>query len=79
MPKVQLPQAVVNDLLALDPKIKPNGGFQRLAIELREKLDTTTNSLELSDNEVEKIRRYRTEYGGGGWQNLYNAVLKQLD
>lgn len=79
MPKVQLPQAVVNDLLALDPKIKPNGGFQRLAIELREKLDTTTNSLELSDNEVEKIRRYRTEYGGGGWQNLYDAVLKQLD
>lgn len=79
MPQVQLSKTVANKLLALDPKIKPNGGFQKLAIELREKLDPTTLILTITATDIEKTRRYYRDYGSGGWQNLYNAILKHTE
>ncbi len=66
MPKsVKLTDGEVDEL---NLPVVGEGGFQSLLLRLQEKLDPTTNELELDDGDLEAIPRYAFDYGGGGFE-----------
>lgn len=77
MLQIQLPQSATKRLLAQDPATEKRGGFQKLIISLRRQVDESTGILQVTDSQIEKVRRYRKKYGGGGWQNILDPIWKQ--
>lgn len=77
MLQIQLSQNAVRKLVDQDPRTENKGGFQKLVIGLRRQVDSETGILRVSDSQVEKIERYRKQYGRGGWQDILDEVLKQ--
>jgi hypothetical protein len=77
MLQVQLSQNAIKKLLAQDPKTENKGGFQKLIVGLRRQLNPETGVLHINDSQVERIERYRRDYGRGGWQGVLDEVLKQ--
>lgn len=59
---------------ALNEPVEGQGGFQTLLTRLQSRLQPT-GELELCDEDVETIRRYRREYGGGGWQERLDRIF----
>lgn len=54
--------------------INGNGGFQRLVRMLAERLETSA-VLNLSPEEFQRIVRYATEYGDGGYQLRLRKIV----
>ena len=79
MLQIQLQQSATRKLLAQDPATEKRGGFQKLIISLRRQVDESTGILQVSDSQIEKVRRYRKKYGGGGWQNILDPIWKQAN
>jgi hypothetical protein len=77
MHQINLPAHVAEKLLAVDTSTERDGGFQKLAVTLQRQLDRETGVLSLSTSDVEKIERYRNQYGQGGWQGLFDAIMQQ--
>ena len=77
MYQIKLPQHVVKKLLAQNPKTESKGGFQKLGIKLQRQVDATTGVLQIDSADLEKIERYRKQYGQGGWQDLLDEIAKQ--
>ena len=48
------------------------GGFQSFIGKLQKQCDAT-GILQISDNDIEKIKQYATN-GQGGWQNFFQSV-----
>ena len=67
---------ILNDdeIAALNEPIAGQGGFQTLLLRLRNEVQPT-GELQLSDADVDTIRRYRREYGGGGWQERLDRIF----
>ena len=59
---------------ALNEPLAGQGGFQSLIARLRNNL-RATGELELTAADVNTIRRYRTNYGGGGWQDRLDQIF----
>lgn len=77
MLQIQLSQKAIKKLLTQDPRTESKGGFQKLIIGMQRQLDSATGVLQVTDSQVEKIERYRKQYGRGGWQDILAEVLKQ--
>ena len=71
MPTVTLNQ---DETTALNEPVAGQGGFQTLLARLREELQPT-GELDVGDEYVKKIRRYRRKYGGGGWQDRIDRIF----
>ena len=59
---------------ALNEPVAGQGGFQTLLARLRDAVQPT-GDLELTDGDVDTIRQYRTDYGGGGWQERLDRIF----
>ena len=59
---------------ALNEPLAGQGGFQSLIARLRNNL-RPTGELELTAADVNTIRGYRTNYGGGGWQDRLDQIF----
>ncbi len=66
-------------LFQQDPKTKGDGGFQNFLVSLQIKIDKKTKTLNLTDDDLEKIPRYAFDYSNGGWQarllGIFGRVL----
>lgn len=52
------------------------GGFQSLLRGIQTKINFTTGLVDVTEEELERARRYSGEYGEGGFQHrLFRAVL----
>lgn len=61
---------------ALNEPLAGQGGFQDFIAKLRNNL-RPTGELELTEADVNKIRDYRTKYGGGGWQDHLDQIFRR--
>ena len=71
-----MPTVILNEAerATLNEPSTGQGGFQGLLARFRRELQPT-GELELSDGDVNTIRRYRHEYGEGGWQDLLDRIF----
>ncbi len=61
----------------LSRPVHGQGGFQSLLRRIQKQLDAESR-LELTIDDIRQIVRYRSRYGGGGFQGRLNAVLTAL-
>lgn len=54
------------------------GGFQSLLRGLQRNFDASTRLLTLTDEQIERIVRYTTEYGWGGFEGRLDGVRRNL-
>ena len=63
-----------DETAALNEPLAGQGGFQTLLTRLRDALQPT-GELDLTPADVDTIRQYRTDYGGGGWQERLDRIF----
>lgn len=54
------------------------GGFQSLLRGLQKSYDRRTKVVTLDGDQVEKINRYTTEYGQGGFEDRLDGIRRNL-
>lgn len=59
---------------ALNDPVTGQGGFQTLIRRLRAAVKPE-GKLTVSEEDIDLIRRYRNEYGGGGWQDRLDRIF----
>ena len=79
MLQIQLQQSATKKLLAQDPATEKKGGFQKLIVSLQRQVNMETGLLQVTDSQLEKVKRYRKKYGQGGWQNILDPIWKQAN
>lgn len=67
---VQLSQEAIE---ALSKSVNGDGGHQALLRKLQRQCNGGT--LELYEDDLEKLRRYSEDYGDGGYQSRFKAIL----
>jgi hypothetical protein len=61
-----------------DPATAGDGGFQKLLVRLQRRLDRSSNEIDLTVDDIEKIGRYAFDYGNGGWENRLTAIFSRV-
>ncbi|MGX2973301.1 hypothetical protein [Helicobacter sp. T3_23-1059] len=64
---------------ALSKAVNGNGGHQNLMEKLKRQYDSGNGVLEYDDDDLEKLRIYSSKYGGGGFQDRFQAILACID
>jgi len=57
---------------------KGQGGFQSLFDLLCESYNPKSKTLKLNDGLIEKVKRYNTKYGTGGFQDRLQIIVDKL-
>lgn len=74
-----LTSAEMDALLHQDPLSEDDGGYQGLLVHLQKNLNRKDRSIELTDDDLERIPRYAFDYKQGGWQdrlvNIFGRTL----
>jgi hypothetical protein len=65
------------ELEELRKPVNGQGGMQTLMLTIQSKI-SEDGSLQISPEELERIRRYATEYGEGGFQNRFRTILRHV-
>ena len=60
------------------PPIRGQGGFQSLLRRVRRNIDPTTNVLDISEADLERLVRYSFEYGTGGFQGRTKRTARRV-
>jgi hypothetical protein len=63
---------------ALMRKVNGTGGFQSLLRMLQKSYDKDTRAVRLSDDEIERVVRYTTQYGWGGFEGRLEGLRDKL-
>jgi len=74
---LRCPEATVK---MLKKKVRGEGGFQSLLRELGSRLTEQKGGgthLVIDARTAERIKRYATKYGKGGWQERLRSILRQ--
>lgn len=53
------------------------GGFQNLFLMIQKQVNKSDKTINLSDEQIEKIRKNFIRYGNGGWQDCLYYVFKE--
>ena len=61
---------------ALGKEVNGSGGHQSLMNKLKAQCDYI---LKYDDNDLEKLKRYSREYGDGGFQDRFKAILSCIE
>lgn len=56
-----------------------HGGHQGLLRKILPRLNRSTRQLELLPQHIAKMREYAAEYGDGGYQGRFRAILAAVD
>ena len=54
------------------------GGFQSLLRSLQKAFNSKTHAVTLTDDQVEKINRYTSEYGAGGFEDRLDGIRRNV-
>ena len=73
--KIQLTK---EDMEQFRRPINGNGGFQTLLRRLRAQINPQTNELDLRESDMEKIERYSSQYGLGGFQDRIKQATGRI-
>ena len=75
-----MPTFILNEqeMVELDVRISGEGGFQALMRRLQVDLDRNTGEITVADEDVERLRRYCTQYGQGGWQDRFARAFHRV-
>ena len=76
MYSVKLDQKAIEDL---NKGVNGDGGHQNLMKKLKGQYDSGNGVLKYDDDDLEKLRRYSSEYGSGGFQDRFKAILACID
>ena len=68
----------LSTLFSQDPSTESKGGFQSLLVKLQRKTDLLTSCIVLKLKDIERIIRYATKYGNGGWENKLKAIFPTI-
>ena len=63
---------------ALMRKVVGIGGFQSLLRSLQNAFDKKTGVVSLTGDQIEKINRYTTQYGSGGFEDRLDGIRREL-
>jgi hypothetical protein len=61
----------------LKKETNQNGGFQRFLTELQQRMHRTRHTIELSNMDIEKILRYKSNPNKGGFQLRFNKIFSR--
>jgi hypothetical protein len=64
-------------LFQQNPTTERKGGFQGLLVKLQRKLDSQTGIIDLTERDLERIRRYAFDYGNGGWEGRLKSIFER--
>jgi hypothetical protein len=67
-----------NEAAALMRPVRGQGGFQSLLRSLQKGFDRKTGVVTLTGDQIEKINRYTSEYGAGGFEDRLDGVRRNL-
>lgn len=70
-----LTSAEMEALLLQDPLSEDDGGYQGLLVHLQKNLNRRDRSIELTDDDLERIPRYAFDYKQGGWQDRLVGIF----
>lgn len=59
--------------------VNGDGGHQSLMNKLKTQYDHSNKILKCDDNDLEKLKRYANEYGNGGFQTRFKAILSCVE
>jgi hypothetical protein len=62
-------------LMQQDPNSRDKGGFQHFLVGLQSRINKQTRELELSQNDLERIYRYKANPQKGGWQSRFKKIF----
>jgi len=62
-------------LFRQSPSSKHDGGFQSLLVSIQETFNPTDNSVTITDEVEERIRRYYGKYKTGGYQSRLRRIF----
>lgn len=68
-----------NAIEELNKPISGKGGNQDFLKKLKSQYDHNDKILEYDDNDLEKLKRYANEYGNGGFQTRFKAILSCVE
>lgn len=58
--------------------VNGTGGFQSLLRALQKSYDRRTRTVTLTGDQIEKINRYTSEYGEGGFEDRLKGIRREL-
>jgi hypothetical protein len=67
--KIKLTYGELKDLLKQSPNSSNDGGFQSYLVQLGYRVDDISGELDLDNEDINRIGKYATSYGGGGFQS----------
>ena len=75
-----MPRFVLNqdEMTELDVPAEGTGGFQALMHRLQADLNRETGEICVSDEDVDRLRRYCTDYGPGGFQGRFARAFRRV-
>jgi hypothetical protein len=73
--EVVLNAAEIAALMAQDPSVEKNGGWQRLIGRLQKGVNHSTGNLTIGAKDVLRIPQYAFDYGNGGWEDTLKAIF----
>lgn len=71
-------QLSAHEAAALNRPVNGQGGFQSLLRSLKANFDARDNSLTLTPAQMERIRRYATDYGLGGFEDRLDGIRRNF-
>ncbi|WLT30781.1 hypothetical protein [Geothrix sp. PMB-07] len=63
------------EFLYLNKTVNLNGGFQRFIRELQVRVKKNTREIELSNHDIERILKYKSDPKKGGFQSRFNKIF----
>lgn len=67
-----------DEIAILRRRVNGEGGFQNLLRSLQGNLDRKTGILTVTGDQFERIRRYTSEYGWGGFEGRLEAIRRSF-
>ena len=68
-----------NAVDAVNKEVNGNGGHQNLMKKLQDQYDCGNGVLKYDDSDLEKLMRYSSKYGKGGFQDRFRVILACID
>ncbi len=75
--RIKLNKQEHEELLKQDPSQKNKGGFQLFLVSIQNRVNKTTREIELSEADLEKIMRYKSNPNKGGWQSRFKKIFSR--